>query len=106
MGPGSELGRADLHPGGRPVLPAPACPPVISVTTHGLQEATLLVLTALSRGSQHGYGIIADVQQIYGGRGKLRAGTLYSALDRLRCNPGGGGPGGPRTPRRHGAAVM
>jgi hypothetical protein len=55
------------------------------MTTHGLQEATLLVLTALSRGSQHGYGIIADVQQISGGRVKLQAGTLYSALDRLRA---------------------
>ena len=55
------------------------------MTTRGLQEATLLVLTALSRGSQHGYGIIADVQQISGGRVKLRAGTLYTALDRLRA---------------------
>lgn len=55
------------------------------MTTHGLQEATLLVLTALSRGSQHGYGIVTDVQQISGGRVKLRAGTLYSALDRLRA---------------------
>jgi DNA-binding PadR family transcriptional regulator len=55
------------------------------VTTRGLQEATLLVLTALSRGSQHGYGIIADVQQISGDRVKLRAGTLYTVLDRLRA---------------------
>jgi hypothetical protein len=55
------------------------------VTTRGLQEATLLVLTALSRGSQHGYGIIADVRQISGGRVTLRAGTLYTALDRLRA---------------------
>ena len=55
------------------------------MTTRGLQEATLLVLTALSRGSQHGYGIIADVQQISGGRVTLRAGTLYAALDRLRA---------------------
>ena len=55
------------------------------MTTRGLQEATLLVLTALSRGSQHGYGIIADVQQISGGRVRLRAGTLYTALDRLRA---------------------
>ena len=52
--------------------------------THGLQEATLLVLIALSRGSQHGYGIVTDVQQISGGRVRLRAGTLYTALDRLR----------------------
>ena len=55
------------------------------MTTHGLQEATLLVLTALSRGSQHGHGIIADVRQISGGRVELRAGTLYTALDRLRA---------------------
>jgi DNA-binding PadR family transcriptional regulator len=55
------------------------------MTTHGLQEATLLVLTALSRGSQHGHGIITDVQQISGGRVTLRAGTLYTALDRLRA---------------------
>ena len=55
------------------------------MTTRGLQEATLLVLTALSRGSQHGHGIIADVRQISGGRVTLRAGTLYTALDRLRA---------------------
>jgi DNA-binding PadR family transcriptional regulator len=55
------------------------------MTTRALQEATLLVLTALSRGSQHGYGIITDVREISGGRVKLRAGTLYTALDRLRA---------------------
>jgi hypothetical protein len=55
------------------------------MTAPALQEATLLVLTALSRGSQHGYGIITDVQDISGGRVKLRVGTLYSALDRLRA---------------------
>jgi hypothetical protein len=54
------------------------------VTTRALQEATLLVLVSLSRGSQHGYGIITDVREISGGRVKLRAGTLYAALDRLR----------------------
>jgi len=56
------------------------------MTTRALQEATLLVLTALSRGSQHGYGIITDVQEISGGRIKLRVGTLYTALDRLRAD--------------------
>jgi Domain of unknown function (DUF1707)/Transcriptional regulator PadR-like family len=56
------------------------------MTTRALQEATLLVLTALSRGSRHGYGIITDVQEISGGRVKLRAGTLYTALDRLRAD--------------------
>jgi DNA-binding PadR family transcriptional regulator len=51
-----------------------------------MQEATFLILTALADGSQHGYGIITDVQQISGGRVRLRAGTLYTALDRLRAD--------------------
>src|SRR5215469_11783829 len=51
-----------------------------------MQEATFLILTALAEGSQHGYGIIADVRQISDGRVKLRAGTLYTALDRLRAD--------------------
>jgi DNA-binding PadR family transcriptional regulator len=54
--------------------------------TRAMQEATFLILTALADGSQHGYGIIADVRQISGGRVKLRAGTLYTALDRLRTD--------------------
>jgi DNA-binding PadR family transcriptional regulator len=49
-----------------------------------MQEATFLILTALASGSQHGYGIITDVIGISDGRLKLRAGTLYTALDRLR----------------------
>jgi len=49
-----------------------------------MQEATFLILTALAAGSQHGYGIITDVAEISGGRVRLRAGTLYTALDRLR----------------------
>lgn len=48
-----------------------------------LQEPTFLILTALAGGAQHGYGIMTDVGQISGGRVKLRAGTLYAALDRL-----------------------
>jgi len=51
-----------------------------------MQEATFLILTALAAGSQHGYGIIADVRQISGGRVWLRAGTLYTALERLRTD--------------------
>ena len=51
-----------------------------------MQEATFLILTALAAGSQHGYGIITDVREISGGRVRLRAGTLYSALDRLRAD--------------------
>jgi DNA-binding PadR family transcriptional regulator len=49
-----------------------------------MQEATFLILTALAAGSQHGYGIITDVTGISDGRVRLRAGTLYTALDRLR----------------------
>ncbi len=50
-----------------------------------MQEATFLILTALAGGSQHGYGIITDVEQISDGRVRLRAGTLYTALERLRA---------------------
>ena len=51
-----------------------------------MQEATFLILTALAAGSQHGYGIITDVQEISDGRVRLRAGTWYTALDRLRAD--------------------
>jgi DNA-binding PadR family transcriptional regulator len=51
-----------------------------------MQQATFLILTALADGSQHGYGIIADVLEISGDRVRLRPGTLYSALDRLRTD--------------------
>lgn len=43
-----------------------------------------MILTALAKESQHGYGIITDVHGMSGGRIRLRAGTLYSSLDRLR----------------------
>lgn len=48
-----------------------------------MHEASFLILTALAGGSQHGYGIVTDVAQISGGRVQLKAGTLYTALDRL-----------------------
>ncbi len=48
-----------------------------------LREPTFLILTALAVGPQHGYGIMTDVVQISGGRVRLRAGTLYAALNRL-----------------------
>jgi DNA-binding PadR family transcriptional regulator len=51
-----------------------------------MQEATFLILTALAAETQHGYGIISDVANISGGRVKLLAGTLYTALDRLRAD--------------------
>ncbi|MEU7738902.1 helix-turn-helix transcriptional regulator [Nonomuraea sp. NPDC049158] len=49
-----------------------------------MQEPTFLILTALAAGPQHGYGIITDVVRISGERVRLRAGTLYAALDRLQ----------------------
>lgn len=51
-----------------------------------MQEPTFLILTALASGPQHGYGIMTDVAEISGDRVKLRAGTLYAALDRLRAD--------------------
>jgi DNA-binding PadR family transcriptional regulator len=54
------------------------------MTRQALQEPTFLILTALAAGPQHGYGIMTDVARISGDRVKLRAGTLYAALDRLR----------------------
>ncbi len=53
------------------------------MTNHALQEPTFLILTALAAGPQHGYGIMTDVAEISGNRVRLRAGTLYAALDRL-----------------------
>jgi DNA-binding PadR family transcriptional regulator len=51
-----------------------------------MQEATFLILTALAGGTQHGYGIITDVARISDQRVRLRAGTLYTALERLRAD--------------------
>jgi DNA-binding PadR family transcriptional regulator len=56
------------------------------MATRAMQEATFMILTALASGSQHGYGIITDVREISSGRVRLRPGTLYTALDRLRAD--------------------
>ena len=53
------------------------------MTELSLREPTFLILTALAAGAQHGYGIMTDVARISGGRVRLRAGTLYAALNRL-----------------------
>ena len=55
----------------------------VSMNERPLQEPTFLLLTALAAGPQHGYGIMTDVERISEGRVKLRAGTLYAALDRV-----------------------
>src|SRR5664280_1359824 len=56
------------------------------MSKRNMQEATFLILTALAGGNQHGYGIITDVEQISDRRVRLRAGTLYTALERLRAD--------------------
>jgi DNA-binding PadR family transcriptional regulator len=48
-----------------------------------MQEPTFLILAALAAAPRHGYGVIQEVEQLSGGAVKLRAGTLYGALDRL-----------------------
>ncbi|WP_033343323.1 PadR family transcriptional regulator [Catenuloplanes japonicus] len=48
-----------------------------------LREPTFLILTALAGEPLHGYGLIAEVDRLSGGRVALRPGTLYGALDRL-----------------------
>jgi DNA-binding PadR family transcriptional regulator len=56
------------------------------MSNQAMQEPTFLILTALAAGPQHGYGIMTDVARISAGRVTLRAGTLYTALDRLRTD--------------------
>ena len=51
--------------------------------TEPLREPTFLLLTALAAGRLHGYGMTTEVARISDGRVRLRAGTLYGALDRL-----------------------
>lgn len=48
-----------------------------------MQEPTFLILAALAAAPLHGYGVIQEVEKLSGGAVKLRAGTLYGALDRL-----------------------
>jgi DNA-binding PadR family transcriptional regulator len=49
-----------------------------------MREPTFHVLAAMLDGPIHGYGIIRRAQDMTGGRVRLAAGTLYTALDRLR----------------------
>jgi DNA-binding PadR family transcriptional regulator len=51
-----------------------------------MQEPTFLILTALAGRVQHGYGIMCDAERISDRRVRLRAGTLYAALDRLQSD--------------------
>lgn len=58
----------------------------VDMATRAMQEASFLILTAVADAPLHGYGIIAEVERISQGRLRLRAGTLYAALDRLRLD--------------------
>lgn len=48
-----------------------------------LREPTFLILAAVAPVPLHGYGILQSVEVLSEGRVRLRAGTLYAALDRL-----------------------
>ncbi len=48
-----------------------------------LQEPTFFILAALASGDAHGYRLLGAVEELSKGRLRLRAGTLYSVLDRL-----------------------
>jgi DNA-binding PadR family transcriptional regulator len=56
------------------------------MTEAPMREPTFLVLTALAETPQHGYAVLEDVARMTDGRVKMRAGTLYAALDRLRTD--------------------
>lgn len=58
----------------------------LAVKSGFLGESSFLVLTALASGPQHGYAVLEDIARITDGRVKMRAGTLYAALDRLRID--------------------
>jgi PadR family transcriptional regulator PadR len=48
-----------------------------------MTEPAFFVLTALVGEPRHGYGIVTEVDDLSGGRVRLRVGTLYGVLDRL-----------------------
>ena len=53
-------------------------------TGQPMREPTFHVLAAMLDGPLHGYGIIRRAHELTDGRVRLAAGTLYTALDRLR----------------------
>lgn len=48
-----------------------------------LKEPTFFILAALAGGEAHGYRLLTAIEELSEGRLRLRAGTLYGALDRL-----------------------
>ncbi|MER6172805.1 PadR family transcriptional regulator [Streptosporangium sp. NPDC001681] len=53
------------------------------MTPRAMTEPAFLILTALVDAPCHGYGIVREVEQLSGGRVRLKVGTLYGVLDRL-----------------------
>jgi DNA-binding PadR family transcriptional regulator len=53
------------------------------MTLPPLREPTYFILAALAGDPAHGYRILQSIEELSGGRVKMRAGTLYAALDRL-----------------------
>ncbi len=48
-----------------------------------LSEQSFLILAALADEPRHGYALVGEVETMSDGRVRLRASTLYAALDRL-----------------------
>jgi DNA-binding PadR family transcriptional regulator len=48
-----------------------------------MTEPSFFVLTALFGVPLHGYGIVGEVDELSGGRVRLKIGSLYGILDRL-----------------------
>lgn len=48
-----------------------------------MQEPSFFILTALAEQPLHGYAVMQAVARLSGERVRLRAGTLYAALERL-----------------------
>ncbi len=46
-------------------------------------DPTLLMLSAVAAQPLHGYGMIKSIEEMSNGRVRLRAGTLYAAIDRM-----------------------
>ena len=57
--------------------------PVCCIYSLAMREPTFLILAALAPRPAHGYGLIQAVEELSEARVRLRAGTLYAALDRL-----------------------
>ena len=48
-----------------------------------MSESYYYILLCLSKGANHGYGIMQLTEELSGGRVRLAAGTLYGALNAL-----------------------